>query len=545
MSIGIVEYIDPRKLHRDQNQPRQPDWESDEVKEDLQKLADSYHGDPKNQIWQIKVDENNTVRLGERRWRAALMVGLPSVKVERVEGLSELEWFRMQTEDDEYKVLHSEMDKAWSFGRWLIKIVLGKDYSLDQLKSMEHQELVELLDLRAQAIGQKKAGTKEQTETGIAELARQIRKNDVTVGNYIQCLYLEPETQKIIGRRNGHIPYSYARVVVRLYPDHLKEKSKVEQLLRDGKFKSRELLETYIETYFEEVSKQAGEKVKELEEEEKKVKPEPKEEKPKEESKEELPEPEPEDKVVETEANRLLREKNEARTKLISSLYISDGKGSSLEGKIQSSETEGVDENSIEKWKEQFTAYDSKNFRDGDYSTEEMLGYCDEIRERIKDIDAERKELKKQKERERIEEDERKRLREEVKEELMLDEDFREEVAEEQVEKEREKLRAEMGEVVGDVTQPDVTEEELEEYERAKQEYYDSLGKVMSSTVIQKRGRLFRNWWNHASVRGVISELTCPDCGTSSTIGWTCCNLSFDKAMEAAKKKYEESVKGD
>lgn len=47
--------------------------------------ANSHYGEPAKQIWQIKIDENNMIILDERRWRAALMVGLSKRAREYIE----------------------------------------------------------------------------------------------------------------------------------------------------------------------------------------------------------------------------------------------------------------------------------------------------------------------------------------------------------------------------------------------------------------------------------------------------------------------------
>lgn len=98
---------------------------------------------------------------------------------------------------------------------------------------MDQTNLVSLL-------GSPKGGTDSDGEgirTGTAELARLINKSQKTIWNYLQILYLEPETQAMIGPKrvrlsSGQIPYTCASDVAGLYPVHLAEKASVEKLLR-------------------------------------------------------------------------------------------------------------------------------------------------------------------------------------------------------------------------------------------------------------------------------------------------------------------------
>lgn len=571
----FMEYIDPKKLRRDVNQPRQPDWDSDEVQAELQKLADSYHGDPENQIWQLKIDENDTVRLGERRWRAALLANLPIMKIERIKGLSNLEWFRLQMEDDEYKVLHTEIDKAWAYGLRIVRINTGDDsISLKDIKEMDQVEIVNLL---SRMKGAKKPGTDEQLEGGVGRLAREIGVDQKYIWNYIQVLYLEPETQAMIGKKEGQIPFSYARIVTRLLPDHIEEKKEMERLLRIGVFAKNvdllieicasinklhtedikheamidqiielvesgtitkaEKLEAYVDEYLENYQEIVKARTKELEAEIQEPVVEPPEAEEEEEPEEPPAPPEPPQEAVETEAERLVRETNEAKDKVFNSLYVEHGKGNSLEGKIVSATKLEVNEEFVSKWKEQFTNFDS-TIKEANLSKSEYEDHYTNIRDVIADINAKKKERQTEINRQKIEEDEKKRIREEVKDELRADATFIDTVSEEM----QKKQIAEFSEVVGDLPEP-LTEEELEEFEKAQQEYYDNLERLSSSEVVRKRGKLFRNWWNHASILGVVSALACPNCDSpSGNLHWNCCNISYQDTIEIARKQYEESV---
>ncbi len=66
---------------------------------------------------------------------------------------------------------------------------------------------------------------------------------------------------------------------------------------------------------------------------------------------------------------------------------------------------------------------------------------------------------------------------------------------------------------------------------------------IITHPIIQKRGELFRNWWNHSRILGIVPALTCPKCGASAeNIVWKCHDLTILEATELAHKKYQEAL---
>ena len=102
-------------------------------------------------------------------------------------------------------------------------------------------------------MNEKMSGTKKQ---GASELSRVIGVPQRTISNYVLCLYLEPETQKMI--EQGKIPHTYAEFVTRLYPDHPEAKAKVEQMIRENKFDTRKDLRYYVNDFIEKAKKEEG-----------------------------------------------------------------------------------------------------------------------------------------------------------------------------------------------------------------------------------------------------------------------------------------------
>lgn len=71
----------------------------------------------------------------------------------------------------------------------------------------------------------------------------------------------------------------------------------------------------------------------------------------------------------------------------------------------------------------------------------------------------------------------------------------------------------------------------------------EKLESFNNHPIILKRGKLFRNWWNHRSIYGVASALTCPECGSSAeNLVWKCHDLTIPEASELAHKRYEEAI---
>lgn len=86
-------------------------------------------------------------------------------------------------------------------------------YTISQIKKMDRYRYLNLI-----IAGDSLKGGAKPKESGTAQLSRVIGVPKTTIWNYIQCLYLEPETQAMID--TGEIPYTYALPVARLFLDY-------------------------------------------------------------------------------------------------------------------------------------------------------------------------------------------------------------------------------------------------------------------------------------------------------------------------------------
>jgi hypothetical protein len=86
---------------------------------------------------------------------------------------------------------HDEMKKAWAYGTAIININTGKNYTIPEVKKMDRNTLLNLIMLN----------TKDSTKDGKGanKLSEIIGVPQPTIWNYVQCLYLEKETQAMIG----------------------------------------------------------------------------------------------------------------------------------------------------------------------------------------------------------------------------------------------------------------------------------------------------------------------------------------------------------
>jgi len=109
----------------------------------------------------------------------------------------------------------------------------GENYSIEDVKAMNRTRLLNL-------VSENETKTAKHISHGAKALERIIGVNDATILSYVQCLYLDPETQKLVGKGEGKIPHTYASTVTRLYPNHPEKQKEIEQLIRDGAFKKRE-----------------------------------------------------------------------------------------------------------------------------------------------------------------------------------------------------------------------------------------------------------------------------------------------------------------
>jgi len=222
----VIEYISPKLLKPDPHQPRK-DFDEEFIKN----LANTYS--EQGIIEPIEVDEDNLIIRGEQRWRGAILKKLPEVRVLRKSGLTRKARLERQLIEDANRKELNVMERAWAYGTAIVNINTGENYTIEDVKEMKRELLQKLVATRTVW------DNGDRQDGGASELSRIIGVLQQTIGTYVQCLYLEPETQKLIGAEKGKIPHTYARVVTRLYPDHKEKQKEIEQLIRDGAFKKR------------------------------------------------------------------------------------------------------------------------------------------------------------------------------------------------------------------------------------------------------------------------------------------------------------------
>ena len=159
----MVEYLDPRILKPDPNQPRQPDWSSEEVREELKLLSETFEA--QNVINPIEIDENNTIILGERRWRAALLKGLEKIPVRRRTGLTQSERFERQLIDDAQRKQLTPQEKVWAYATGVVNINTNGNYSISDVKQIYDRDSKQLLGLIAASSERDKQGHPHPEET--------------------------------------------------------------------------------------------------------------------------------------------------------------------------------------------------------------------------------------------------------------------------------------------------------------------------------------------------------------------------------------------
>ena len=229
-----IELIEIEKIKPDPTQPR---IEFDEKK--IQELASTYK--TQGMIHTIEIDENNTIILGERRWRAAKLIDLEKVKATRKTGLDKATRLERQLIDDANRKDLSDMERAWAYATGIININLkaqGKDerYTIPQVKEMKNENLVNLIGLSVGGRGH---------SSGASELSRRIGVSQVTISNYLQLLKLSDLFQKgiekgfVVGEKEvkdeetgeieikddiQKIPKTYGEIIARVKDDKLRGK---------------------------------------------------------------------------------------------------------------------------------------------------------------------------------------------------------------------------------------------------------------------------------------------------------------------------------
>ena len=215
-----IEYVNPRDLIQDPNQPR-----THMDKKTIEALAQSYETFPEKVIDPIEIDKNNVIVRGHRRREAALIAKLDKVPVHRIEDVDkdrQQRLLRQLIEAEDY----SPMDRAWSYATAIININQSeKQYTIPEVKQMDRVHLTTLLDAQTGGAG----GTKKQ---GQSELSRKIGVPQTTISMYLRTLLvLEPETQQMI--EEGELPVTLGDELTRI--KSLKTKLMVESLIRDKK----------------------------------------------------------------------------------------------------------------------------------------------------------------------------------------------------------------------------------------------------------------------------------------------------------------------
>lgn len=222
-----IELVEIEKIKPDPNQPRMIFDE-----EELEKLAETYQ--TQGMIHTIEIDENNTIILGHRRWRAAQKVGLKEIKVIRKIGLTKASRLERQLIDDANRKDLSEMERAWAYATAIININLtaqGKNesYSIPEVKQMEKEHLLMLVDAKTGGNN----GTKKQ---GSSALSRKIGVPQQTISYYVTLLKTSAQIQKAIEEKK--VPAAYAYEVSKL--DDKKTRSQLEKTIIKELEKPRE-----------------------------------------------------------------------------------------------------------------------------------------------------------------------------------------------------------------------------------------------------------------------------------------------------------------
>lgn len=74
---------------------------------------------------------------------------------------------------------------------------------------------------------------------------------------------------------------------------------------------------------------------------------------------------------------------------------------------------------------------------------------------------------------------------------------------------------------------------------------YDQLRKEITANMqkedMKERGKLYRNFTGHMSVKGMLETISCPVCG-SNNLGWMCHHLDINKASQQVKEQYEHNL---
>jgi len=114
------------------------------------------------------------------------------VLINRKIDLSPREHLERQLIDDAHRKDLTPLERAWAYATAIININTGGNYTIPQVKRMDRRRLLNLIDPP-----KTKAGDYDKGDMN--ELSRHIGVASSTIRDHLQILYLEPETQKMIG----------------------------------------------------------------------------------------------------------------------------------------------------------------------------------------------------------------------------------------------------------------------------------------------------------------------------------------------------------
>ena len=516
----IIEYVDPHILKPDPNQPRQPDWNSDEVRNELQSLAETFEA--QNVINPIEIDENYNIILGERRWRAALLKGLEKIPVRRRVVVTQRERFERQLIDDAQRKQLTPQEKVWAYATGVVNINTKGNYTISDIKRMHNRnnkQILSLIDVTSERDEQGK-----QKRIGQSLLAHRIGISQPTVSQYLSWFKVGVELQEafVVGK----IPIEYIWRVASLFDNHKLERT-MEQIRLEEKILSKEIessdqLAMIISETRKQIEKRRVEAAREI-----------------------IPEIVPEIKKPETpeefaEAAKILREKAKELKTPEQKHQENVEKAKKALDRVSFIEAERLSLN-IKSYEKQLLEIES-------YLEEKPVDALSNIKTLQRELNSEIREIKsfqeeeerKQREAEmkkKIEEEVVQQTREEIKEELRKDEEFKQEI--------RTEVMKNILRTPQQIEAPKpiiISEEEAEVLRERINKQRQKMTEWMLDPDIQKRGKLFKNWVAHGAMLDVMGSVFCPKDGEESdwrNLRWSCCGLSVEETYEMLGKKLE------
>jgi ParB-like chromosome segregation protein Spo0J len=207
-----IHYLPIGSIKPDPNQPR-TEWASHT--EHISKLVESYstHGI----IEPIAIDENNTIVLGECRWRAANQAGLKTVPVRRIVITTQQERLEKQLIDDSQRKELSDQERVWAFATAVASINdADLDYTVPEIKELWKEDPRKLITLLTKLNGQGKT-------SGGAELARRIGVPQPTISYVLKYFdeRISPTARKSFDE--GKLRPTEIREATRIKDDSVRE----------------------------------------------------------------------------------------------------------------------------------------------------------------------------------------------------------------------------------------------------------------------------------------------------------------------------------